>query len=87
VDKQGYEDRAKENMTRLKELNRRLRTASGLVELENVPAYQRRAITLEEPPHSSQSQVSKYSLDETGNDGERKTQIGSNNSFLHDNVD
>lgn len=72
---------------KLKELSRRLRTASGLSELEDVPAYKRRSITLDDVPHSSESQVSRYSLDETGKDGEGKTQIGNNNSFLHDNVD
>ena len=79
--------RVKDRMTRLRELSRRLRTASGLSELEDVPAYKRRAVSLEEVPHSSESQVSKYSLDDVGNDGDKKTEVGRNNSFLHDNVD
>ncbi len=79
------QSRVKNRMGRLKELSRRLRTASGLSELEDVPAYQRRAVSLEDVPHSSESQVSRYSLD--GSDGDKNTGINSSNSFLHDNVD
>lgn len=81
------QSRVKDRMTRLRELSRRLRTASGLSELEDVPAYKRRAVSLEDVPHSSESQVSKYSLDDVGSDGDKKTEVGRNNSFLHDNVD
>jgi len=79
--------RVKHRMGRLKDLSRRLRTASGLGELEDVPAYKRRAISLEDVPHSSESQVSRYSLDETETEDGKKTGISNNNSFLHDNVD
>jgi len=81
------QERVKSRMGRLRDMSRKLRTASGLGELEDVPAYQRRAITLEDVPHSSESQVSKYSLDEASTEDEKKTNIGNNNSFLHDNVD
>ncbi len=83
----GQQERVKNRMGRLKELSRRLRTASGLSELEDVPAYQRRAVSLEDVPHSSESQVSRYSLDGSENEEGKKTSIGNNNSFLHDNVD
>ena len=79
--------RVKFRMGKLREFNRRLRTSTGLGELEDVPAYQRRAISLEDVPHSSESQVSRYTLDDASNEEDRKTQIGNNNSFLHDNVD
>ena len=81
------QSRVKNRMGRLKELSRRLRTASGLSELEDVPAYQRRAVSLEDVPHSSESQVSRYSLDGSQDDDSKKTGISNNNSFLHDNVD
>ncbi len=87
VSDEEQQARVKSRMNKLKDLSRRLRTASGLGELEDVPAYQRRAVTLEDTPHSSESQVSKYTLDDSGTEGERKTNIGNNNSFLHDNVD
>jgi cell division protein FtsZ len=84
---EGQQTRVKNRMGRLKELSRRLRTASGLSELEDVPAYQRRAVSLEDVPHSSESQVSRYSLDGTETEDGKKTGISNNNSFLHDNVD
>tara|TARA_R110002050_G_scaffold162939_2_gene292872 strand:- start:15930 stop:17570 length:1641 start_codon:yes stop_codon:yes gene_type:complete len=84
---EGQQERVKNRMGRLKELSRRLRTASGLSELEDVPAYQRRAVSLEDVPHSSESQVSRYSLDGSENEEGKKTGISNNNSFLHDNVD
>lgn len=87
VSKEEYNQLVKSRMGNMRDMNRRLRTASGLSELEQMPAYQRRAITLEDVPHSSESQVSKYTLDDAGTDEEKKTQIGNNNSFLHDNVD
>jgi cell division protein FtsZ len=87
VNDEGQQTRVKNRMGRLKELSRRLRTASGLSELEDVPAYQRRAVSLEDVPHSSESQVSRYSLDETETEDGKKTGISNNNSFLHDNVD
>lgn len=84
---EDQQSRVKNRMGRLKELSRRLRTASGLSELEDVPAYQRRAVSLEDVPHSSESQVSRYSLDGSESDGEKNAGISTNNSFLHDNVD
>lgn len=84
---EGQQERVKSRMGRLKELSRRLRTASGLSELEDVPAYQRRAVSLEDVPHSSESQVSRYSLDGSETEDGKKTGISNNNSFLHDNVD
>ncbi len=68
---------------RLRELSLKLRTPEGLEEVEKEPAYVRRNIALNKVPASSESQVSRYTLQ----DGEGKTQIKSNNSFLHDNVD
>lgn len=85
--KNEYDQRLKDRMAKLKEVSRRLRTDSGLTELENVPAYMRRSISLEDPPHSSESQVSRYSLDEPNENDEDSGGISNNNSFLHDNVD
>lgn len=79
---------AEERFERIKELTVKLRTPFGLSDLENEPAYKRRRINLEDVPHSSDSNVSKYTLsDETNADGSKSTGLKSNNSFLHDNVD
>lgn len=77
---------ASQRMHRIKELTVRLKTPSGLTDLEAEPAYKRRNIRLDEPPHSSDSQVSRFSLSDDG-DHEGRSELRSNNSFLHDNVD
>ena len=76
--------KAQERVAKLKELSFKLKSPNGLSELENEPAYKRRNINLDATPHSSESQVSRYTLSE-GDD--KKAEIKPNNSFLHDNVD
>jgi cell division protein FtsZ len=75
--------KSKERILRLKDLSMKLRTANGLQELENEPAYKRKQMALEPVPHSSESQVSRFTL----SNEEGSTEIRPNNSFLHDNVD
>ena len=80
--------RAEDRMMRLKSLSSRLKTPNGIVEMENEPAYLRRQIKLSDLPHSSESQVSRFTLTETEDEnGNKKTELKQNNSFLHDNVD
>lgn len=52
-------------------------------ELENVPAYERRRVTLEDVDVKNDREFSRYSVD-VNDDG---PVIKRNNSFLHDNVD
>ena len=76
------ESREREN--RLRNISMQLRTPSGLTSLEDVPAYKRNNVEISDTPHSSESEVSSYTLtNEEGN----KTTLKQNNSFLHDNVD
>ena len=75
--------KSKERILRLKDLSMKLRTSNGLQELENEPAYKRKQMSLQQVPHSSESQVSRFTL--SNEDG--VTEIRPNNSFLHDNVD
>ncbi|SEM99935.1 cell division protein FtsZ [bacterium A37T11] len=75
--------KTKERILRLKELSIKLRSANGLQELETEPAYRRKQMSLDQVPHSSESQVSRFTL--SAEDG--ITEIRPNNSFLHDNVD
>ena len=78
--------KAKERILKLKELSFKLKTPNGLTELENEPAYKRRNVNLDTPLHSSESQVSRFTL--TQEEGEeKKVSIRRNNSFLDDNVD
>ncbi|NVN96187.1 MAG: cell division protein FtsZ [Bacteroidetes bacterium] len=73
-----------ERIQRLKDLSMKLRTPEGLSELENSPAYIRRNVVLSDVTPSSESEISRFTL--TEND-DKKVEIKSNNSFLHDNVD
>jgi cell division protein FtsZ len=75
--------KSRERIMRLKDLSMKLRSGN-IQELENVPAYKRKEVALQETPASNESQVSRFSL-LPDNDG--KIEIRDSNSFLHDNVD
>lgn len=76
--------RTHERMTRIETFTARLKKADGLSEAEKTPAYKRRKIDLDEVPHSSESQTSRFGL---FSDGNGNTDLRGDNSFLHDNVD
>ena len=77
-----------ERLERIKKATQKLRSPLGLNEMENVPAYKRRNVELDDVNPSSESDVSKYTLWESEDDnGEKRTGLSDNNSFLHDNVD
>lgn len=82
--KEEQQKRSMGRIERLKALALKMRTPNGVNDLEKEPAYKRRNIQLEDTPHSSESNVSRYSL---GEDEDNKTSLKQNNSFLHDNVD
>lgn len=84
VSEADLQRKIKEREQRLRELSMKLKTPEGLQDLERQPAFVRRNVALNNTPLSSDSQVSRYTLNE-GED--QKVQIKSNNSFLHDNVD
>ncbi|TWR29309.1 cell division protein FtsZ [Mucilaginibacter pallidiroseus] len=75
--------KSRERIMRLKDLSMKLRNGN-IQEMENVPAYKRKEIALQQTPASDESQISRFSLLP---DSDGKTEIRNNNSFLHDNVD
>jgi cell division protein FtsZ len=76
---------AHERVNKLRQFNYRQKLQQGHInELENVPAYVRKNINLDDVAHSSETNISKFTLGE-GEDG--KGELRQNNSFLHDNVD
>jgi len=75
--------KAKERILRLRDLGLKLRSANGLQEIENEPAFRRKQMALENVVHSSESHVSRFTLSKD----DEETGIRPNNSFLHDNVD
>lgn len=88
VDREAFKRKTDERMNRLNNLTNPIHTGKNLKEYENVPAYIRKNMDLDDTPHSSESQVSRFTLSEEEDDqGNKSTGIRPNNSFLHDNVD
>jgi len=88
VSREEQERRSADRVSRIKELSMKLKTPSGIADLESEPAYKRRNVQLNATPHSSESSVSRFTLsEEEGENGEKRTGLRPNNSFLHDNVD
>ncbi len=77
-----------QRMDRIQQVSQKMRTPSGITDMENEPAYKRRNIQLDDVKHSSESNVSRFTLGDVENEsGEKRTGLSDNNSFLHDNVD
>lgn len=76
--------RSKERLERIASYTSKLKKPEGLSELEKVPAFKRRSVELDDVPHSSESQVSRFGL---FSDGDGSVDLRGDNSFLHDNVD
>lgn len=60
-----------------------LTVKANIDQLEKVPAYKRKNIKIDEPEHSKQSNVSRYTLSEEEGD----IFLRNDNAYLHDNVD
>lgn len=76
-------DRADERRRKLKDFNYKFQNSmSNIDEIEKEPAYKRQGVDLDE--NRTENKMSRTSLGEDSND---ETQLRSNNSFLHDNVD
>jgi len=71
-------------MERVKENGMKLRTPGGLTDLEKEPAYKRKNLTLEDVPHSSDSNMSRYTLNDSDAEG---VTLSKNNPYLDKNVD
>ena len=67
-------------MDKIKSLGREEITASEFKTKLDVPAYLRRSVKLENVPHSSLDNISKYKLNDDN-------KLSGSNKFLHDNVD
>jgi len=83
-----HQARVEERQARMRDLATRLRTTNGLADLEREPAYKRKNLQLNDAPHSTDSTVSRYTLnEETDENGDRRVELRRNNPYLHDNVD
>ncbi|MEN9348117.1 MAG: hypothetical protein RLZZ77_1628 [Bacteroidota bacterium] len=80
--------RNKERELRIREFTQKLKTPSGLNDLESEPAYMRRKVALDNVKGSGESSVSRFALNESVDEnGEKRIELRDNNPFLHDNVD
>jgi cell division protein FtsZ len=79
----AYNDRVR----KLKDVSYKWDNMNKIKELEDVPAYARRGVNLDEVPHSSENNVSRFSVDSFEVDGEQRPEIRRNNAYLNDNVD
>lgn len=76
--------RGEERRTKLKAFNYRFKNNPNSVdEAESVPAFKRQGLKIEDENYSKDGKISRFTID----DGESGTDIKTNNSFLHDNVD
>jgi len=77
-------DRTEERKKKMKEFNYKFRNSTSKIDdIENQPAYKRMGIELDETEDSSDSNISRTSVNTDDDD----VDLRSNNSFLHDNVD
>jgi cell division protein FtsZ len=76
-----------ERKNRMRNLSFKFQNPQNLQELENEPAYLRRNVELEKMQHSSESNVSPYTLNNININGDIRPEIRKNNPFLHDTVD
>ena len=68
----------------------RFRSPNNLAELENVPAFKRRNVNLDDTPHSSESSVTRFDVrdtEETDENGNIRGGLSDGNEFLHQSVD
>jgi cell division protein FtsZ len=78
--RERLEAEARERKEQLKNARRHEMTKEEFNEKWSLPAYLRRGVKMQSVPHSSESYISKYNLNDDN------TILG-NNKFLHDNVD
>ncbi len=80
--------RSEERLNQMREVHLRMRSPNGVADMEREPAYIRRRMQLHEGPKSTDSSISRFSLNETVDEGgERRITLSKNNPHLHDRVD
>ncbi len=95
TDPEAREKKLADRVRSLRETHEKLRergylSSSGddeIEELENVPAYVRKKVTIDQQKHSEEKEVSRYRLTDKKDEGEEGPKLRPDNSYLHDNVD
>lgn len=78
--KDRLQQQARERKEHLKQARKNEMTKEEFNEKWSLPAYLRRGVKMQDVPHSSESYISKYNLNDDNS-------LLGNNKFLHDNVD
>jgi cell division protein FtsZ len=78
--KERLEQQARERREKLKKGKTQEMTKDEFKQKWEAPAYLRRGVKMDNVPHSSESHISRYSLNDDNS-------LLGNNKFLHDNVD
>jgi cell division protein FtsZ len=78
--KERLQQQAQERKEHLRQTRKQEMTKEEFSEKWSLPAYLRRGVKMQDVPHSSETFISKYNLNDDNN-------ILGNNKFLHDNVD
>jgi cell division protein FtsZ len=84
ISREEQEQLAEDRISRIKRISLKLKTPSGIADLEDEPAYKRRNIKLDDIEGSDESAETRMSL---GENDEGTSGLSTGNSFLHDNVD
>ncbi len=79
---EGLANRTEERKQKLKQFNYRFNQSARVEDLEREPAYKRQDVALSEPDSGANASRTSLSVD-----SKNETQLRTNNSFLHDNVD
>ena len=86
--REAFAERQRQITRSLADFKSKLNLPGRIADLENEPAYKRRNISIDDTPDSSESQMSRFQLnEEVDAEGNRRFELRDDNSFLHDNVD
>lgn len=75
---------ARERLAQIREVKFKSNTPSEVADMEKVPAYIRRNVTLDQIPPSKENNISRFTLSQ---DKDNRPEIKGNNPYLHDRVD
>lgn len=81
-ERKEYMEREMARRERLRNTSRKLTNPKNVVDLENEPAYIRRRVNLDDVPDAAEIDRSNWTISDN-----EESEIRSDNSFLHDNVD
>jgi len=95
IDPEAHEKKLADRVRSLRETHEKLRergylSSSGddeIEELENVPAYVRKKVPIDQQKHSQETEVSRYRLTDKKEEGGEGPKLSPDNPHLHDNVD